>query len=551
MTHSTKTRSNKHQPKQKQQQSLSLFISFSLSHVNLSTMSSIFLLFVSLLSLLSLSCAQSLRGILIDCGAIAGSTINGNRWLPDAEYISSGTPKIVATAVTVPILSTVRSFPNELHKKFCYVVPVFRGDKYMVRTTYFYGGVNSRDSPPVFDQMVDGTFWSVVNTTDDYALGWSSYYEGVFLAQGKTMSVCIGSNTYTESDPFISALEFVLLGDSLYNSTDFGKHGLSLIARHSFGYNGTDNLRYPDDQFDRFWEPLGDNAHTVAGNKNVSVSGFWNLPPQKVFETALATRQAESMELRWPPVLLLSSRYYIALYFADNPDSSPEASRVFDVILNGVTYYRNLNVTSEGVVVFAMSWPLVGATNLTLNPAVGSIRGPLINGGEIFQLLDLGGRTHTRDAIALDKLRNSIQNPPPDWKGDPCLPRQYSWTGVTCSDGPRIRVVTLNLTNMGLSGSLPREISNLTALTGIWLGNNSLSGLIPDLSSLRRLESLHLENNHFSGEIPSSLGNIQSLRELFVQNNNLTGQIPSSLVTKPGLNLKTSPGNHLSSLPPS
>ena len=110
----------------------------------------------------------------------------------------------------------------------------------MVRTTYFYGGVNGPDhpSPPVFDQMVDGTLWSVVNTTADYANGMSTYYEGVFSARGKFMTLCIGSNTYTESDPFISALEFVMLGDSLYNTTDFNKCGLSLVARSSFGYSG-------------------------------------------------------------------------------------------------------------------------------------------------------------------------------------------------------------------------------------------------------------------------------------------------------------------------
>lgn len=112
-----------------------------------------------------------------------------------------------------------------------------------MRTTYFYGGVNGRDYPPVFDQMIDGTFWSKVNTTADYAHGLSSYYEGVFVAQGKYMSLCIGSNNYTDSDPFISALEFVPLEESVYNSTDFGKFGLGLIARHSFGYSRTDNIR--------------------------------------------------------------------------------------------------------------------------------------------------------------------------------------------------------------------------------------------------------------------------------------------------------------------
>lgn len=68
--------------------------------------------------------------------------------------------------------------------------------------------------------------------------GAASYYEGVFVAQTKSISVCVAANTYTDSDPFVSALEIVALADSLYNSTDFGKFGLSLVARHSFGYNG-------------------------------------------------------------------------------------------------------------------------------------------------------------------------------------------------------------------------------------------------------------------------------------------------------------------------
>lgn len=399
----------------------------------------------------------------------------------------------------------------------------------------------------MFDQMVDGTFWSVVNTTEDYANGMSSYFEGVFAAQGKTMSVCIGANTYTDSDPFISALEFLMVTDSLYNSTDFSKNGLSLVARHAFGYSGS-IIRYPDDPFDRFWEPLGGINSTVAGNRNVSVSAFWNLPPLKIFETALTTNGIQPMEWNWPAVSLPKSTYYIALYFADASNSS---SRVFDITINSISYYRNLNVTPTGTCVFATKWPLAGPTKITLTPPVGSNIGPLINGGEVFDLLVLGGVTTTRDVIALNKVKDSLKNPPLDWNGDPCLPRQYSWTGIRCSEGHRIRVITLNLTSMGLSGSLSPSIANITALTGIMLGNNNLSGPIPDLSSLKRLETLDLGDNQFSGEIPSSLGNINSLRELFLQNNNLTGLVPNNLDGKSGLNLRISPGNNFASPPPS
>ncbi|GAV74792.1 LRR_1 domain-containing protein/LRRNT_2 domain-containing protein/Malectin_like domain-containing protein [Cephalotus follicularis] len=509
------------------------------------------LLFLSFLSLLSPSLSQ-LRATLIDCGSTVGSTIDGRRWHPDTSYISVGTPTTIATPVLDPTLSTVRSFPlqNNLHKKFCYAVPVYRGSKYMVRTTYFYGGINGVDSPPVFDQMVDGTLWSVVNTTADYSNGMASYYEGVFEAQGKSMSVCVGVNIYTDSDPFISALEFVILGDSLYNSTDFKSHGLSLVSRHIFGYSGP-IIRYPDDRFDRFWEPYLESKSTPASNNNVPVRGFWNLPPSKVFDTVLASNQSEPIDLIWPQVSLPTSTYYIALYFANNHGSSSTKSRMFSITFNGVTYYKHLNVTKEGVAVFSTMWPLTGTTKLTLTPAVGSNDSPLINGGEVFSVLALGGRTLTRDVIALEKIKSSLQNPPLDWNGDPCFPREYSWTGVNCSEGPRIRVVTLNLTSMGLSGSLSASISNLTALTSIELGNNTLSGSIPDLSSLRMLEILHLEDNQLSGEIPPSLGNMASLNELFLQNNNLTGQVPSSLIGKPGLNLRTSPGNQLVSPRPS
>lgn len=180
-------------------------------------------------------------GVLIDCGADVGSTINGLDWLPDSGYISAGSSKILAAEVpSSGTLSTIRSFPlqNNLFKKFCYEVPVDRTRKYLVRTTYYYGGVNGNANPPVFDQIVDGTLWSVVNTTEDYLIGDSSYYEGVFMPTGKNLSVCVAGNTYTDSDPFISALEVVLLWDQLYNSTDFRVNALSLVARHSFGYDG-------------------------------------------------------------------------------------------------------------------------------------------------------------------------------------------------------------------------------------------------------------------------------------------------------------------------
>lgn len=409
----------------------------------------------------------------------------------------------------------------------------------MVRTTYFYGGVNGvrYKNPPLFDQIIDGTLWGLVNTTQDYSRNLTTYYEGVFRTNGKTMSVCLGANELTVSDPFISTIELVLLDGSVYNSTDFKRFGLSLISRNNFGYDGP-IVRSPDDRFDRFWQPFG--PHYVAAQvPNVSVSGFWNLPPAKIFETHL-TVAAGPMEIQWPDGPLSSSTYYIALYFADER----ALGRAFDISINNVPYIRNLSVTPSGVAVFATQWPLDGLTRIRFTPIDGSDASPLINGGEIFNVLTLGKRTLARDVTVLERVKSGFLNPPEDWSGDPCFPAGYSWTGITCSNGTRVRIISINLMNMGLQGSLSPDIARLTALNAIMLGNNSLSGHIPSsLNNLNHLEILGLEHNHFSGIIPSSLGEIRNLRELHLENNNLTGTVPRNLLQKPGLRFTFTPGN--------
>ena len=87
----------------------------------------------------------------------------------------------------------------------------------------------------MFNQIVQGTKWSIVNTTEDYSNNMSTYYEIIVLSMSKTLSVCLARNENTRSSPFISALEIEYLEDSVYNSTDFSKYALSTIARNSFG----------------------------------------------------------------------------------------------------------------------------------------------------------------------------------------------------------------------------------------------------------------------------------------------------------------------------
>ncbi|GAB2286098.1 hypothetical protein Dimus_020522 [Dionaea muscipula] len=101
-----------------------------------------------------------------------------------------------------------------------------------------------------------------------------------------------------------------------------------------------------------------------------------------------------------------------------------------------------------------------------------------------------------------------------DGASDPC-----SWSGIECSDGS---VVTLNLKDLCLGGTLGPELGSLPHMKAIILRNNSFFGSIPrELAELKELEVLDLGYNNFSGPFPFNHGDNLSLVILLLDNNEL------------------------------
>ena len=102
-----------------------------------------------------------------------------------------------------------------------------------------------------------------------------------------------------------------------------------------------------------------------------------------------------------------------------------------------------------------------------------------------------------------------------------------SWQGVEIADN---RVVGIEISNLGLSGTIPSELGNLSALVRLELDQNELTGTIPpELGRLDKLWRLSLNSNQLTGEIPSELGNLINLRSLNFDVNQLVGPIPVEL----------------------
>ncbi|KZV43706.1 putative leucine-rich repeat receptor-like protein kinase-like [Dorcoceras hygrometricum] len=191
--------------------------------------------------------------------------------------------------------------------------------------------------------------------------------------------------------------------------------------------------------------------------------------------------------------------------------------------------------------------------------------GLLIISGRMLAVFPL---TDSTDLAALNALKTSWKNLPPNWVGaDPC---GRKWDGVNCTD---TRVTSLMLAGTGLEGSDFSDISSLTGLQSLDLSNNiglkgilpssignlksltililvgcSFFGPIPDsIGSLPQLVFLSLNSNSFTGSIPHSIGNLSRLSWLDLSQNRLTGTLPLSNETAPGLdNLLRARHFHLS-----
>ncbi|KAK1260543.1 hypothetical protein QJS04_geneDACA001977 [Acorus gramineus] len=86
---------------------------------------------------------------------------------------------------------------------------------------------------------------------------------------------------------------------------------------------------------------------------------------------------------------------------------------------------------------------------------------------------------------------------------------------------------SLDLSNNGLSGEIPGQLTKLFGLQFLDLSWNRLTGKIPrSIGELSVLESLYLSHNQLSGKIPQGITTLTSLVHLNLSYNELSGKIP-------------------------
>lgn len=109
------------------------------------------------------------------------------------------------------------------------------------------------------------------------------------------------------------------------------------------------------------------------------------------------------------------------------------------------------------------------------------------------------------------------------------------FTGIICDDENFVTV--LDLDHVGLTGTLPDSISDLSRLKHLRMYNNSLVGTLPDsLFYMTSLRHIQLGYNYLSGSFPD-LSDLNLLSRLFLGKNAISGTLPLSLCSLTNLEL--------------
>ncbi|XP_022861481.1 leucine-rich repeat receptor-like serine/threonine-protein kinase BAM3 [Olea europaea var. sylvestris] len=101
-----------------------------------------------------------------------------------------------------------------------------------------------------------------------------------------------------------------------------------------------------------------------------------------------------------------------------------------------------------------------------------------------------------------------------------------SWAGIKCFQG---RVISLNVSNLALYGSVSPEISRLESLMELFIDGNNFTGEI-NIENMGNLQFLNISNNQFSGNLDWNYSSLANLEVFDAYNNNFSALLPVGIL---------------------
>ncbi|XP_034696322.1 senescence-induced receptor-like serine/threonine-protein kinase [Vitis riparia] len=373
-----------------------------------------------------------------------------------------------------------------------------------------YGNYDSKNQPPIFKLYLGVDEWDTVNITKASDI---IRMEIIHIPITDYIDVCLvnaGSGT-----PFISVLELRQLNDLIYSPTELGS--LLLYNRWDFGTQQEKQslIRDKDDVYDRIWRSftwsswLSINSSLVSSSFSTSV---YKVPGSVMATAVTPANESEpwvfSLNIDNDP----SQKLYIYMHFAEVEDLKGQI-REFTVSVNDEPYSGPVSPRYLFSDTVSSKYSMSGSTTkklfFSLKRTNRSTLPPIINAMEAYMIKEFPqSSTQQNDVDAIKKIKSDYAVSR-NWQGDPCLPMEYQWDGLTCSHNTSPTIISLNLSSSNLSGNI-----------------------LASFLSLKSLQTLDLSYNNLTGPVPEFFADWPSLKTLNLTGNNLTGSVPQAVTDK-------------------
>ncbi|AAF99859.1 Putative protein kinase [Arabidopsis thaliana] len=470
-----------------------------------------FLIFV--FAVLGLVQAQDQSGFIsLDCGLVPTEITYVEKstnitYRSDATYIDSGVPGKINEVYRTQFQQQIwalRSFPEG--QRNCYNFSLTAKRKYLIRGTFIYGNYDGLNQLPSFDLYIGPNKWTSVSIP---GVRNGSVSEMIHVLRQDHLQICLVKTG--ETTPFISSLEL----RPLNNNTYVTKSGSLIVVARLYFSPTPPFLRYDEDVHDRIWIPFLDNKNSLLSTElSVDTSNFYNVPQTVAKTAAVPLNATQPLKINWS-LDDITSQSYIYMHFAEIENLEANETREFNITYNGgenwFSYFRPPKFRITTVYNPAAVSSLDGNFNFTFSMTGNSTHPPLINGLEIYQVLELPQLDTYQDEVSAMMNIKTIYglSKRSSWQGDPCAPELYRWEGLNCSypNFAPPQIISLNLSGSNLSGTITSDISKLTHLRELDLSNNDLSGDIPFVfSDMKNLTLINLSGNkNLNRSVPETL----------------------------------------------
>ncbi|XWS69970.1 hypothetical protein CRYUN_Cryun03dG0009200 [Craigia yunnanensis] len=424
----------------------------------------------------------------IDCGSPENFNFidvdTGISYTSDGAYIYTGVNKNISSEYAYPNnpnlaqpLSDLRSFPHR--NKNCYTLApaAGKGSLHLIRASFLYGNYDGENKLPEFDLYLDVNLWSSVKFSNASNVVTT---EIISAAVSDTVSVCLVNKGL--GIPFISALELRPLNTSIYGTELVNPVSLVLFKRLDIGYaNGTG--RYKDDIYDRIWSPYNSPSWDIVSTSSAinSNENGYKAPLEVISTAAMPRNGSDPLELSWTADAD-TSKFYVYMYFAEVQRLEKNQTRKFNISWNGSIIFGPLVPRYLYVTTISNSEAFTGKEHrISIYKTGDATLPPILNAIEIYtakQQDELPTFSEDVDAV-LDIKRTYQVNK--GWVGDLCGPKNYTWEDLECNYIVSLppRIISLDLSNNYLTGSVPEFLNELKSLKFLNLEGNQLSGYVP------------------------------------------------------------------------